>query len=300
MASKKRGLNKGLDALLADTLGVAESPVDLNGGIIQGDALDNGNNLLEIEVTCLNPGRFQPRKDIQEKELSALADSIRSQGLLQPIVVRKITSDQFEIIAGERRWRAAQLAGMSKVPVILKDVSDKAAAAIGIVENIQREDLNPLEEAVALEKLSVDFSLTHSEVAEAVGKSRTSVTNLLRLMNLEADVKMLLGRSEIDVGHAKVLLALQGKKQSKLAKIVVDKKLSVRETEQLVAKEQSFADGGRKSAKPIDPDIKRLQNKLSEKLGSIVKIVHSNRGKGKVIIQYNNLDELDGILEHIN
>lgn len=252
-----------------------------------------------IDVTQLSPGRYQPRKEILESELESLADSIRTQGVLQPIVVRPPTADgRYEIIAGERRFRASRLAGLKEVPAIIKDVSDEAAMAIALIENIQRENLNPVEEAEALDRLAKTYELSHSEVAEAVGKSRTSVTNLLRLLNLNDDVRLLLERGDIDMGHAKVLLGVQGHLQSTLARAVVNQGLSVRETEKLLARSQ-MNEPPAAFKQPVDPDISRLQMTLSEKVGAPVKILHNNRGKGRVVIRYNSLDELDGILAHI-
>ena len=287
MASKRRGLNKGLDILLADTF--------------SNDKQEEAVGLKEILITELQPGRFQPRKEMREEELASLANSIKEQGILQPIVVCK-RGDKFEIIAGERRWRAAGLASLEKVPVIVKEVPDQAAMAIALIENIQRQDLNPLEEARALEKFAHDFQMTHADVAKAVGKSRTAVTNLLRLLNLHSEVKQYLERDEINLGHAKVLLAVEGERQQQIARIIVDKGLSVRETEQLVnvnADQQEKTKAQGKNKKPIDPDVRRLQISLSEKIGSPVMIDHHLNGGGKVVIKYSSVDEFEGILEHI-
>lgn len=294
MATKKRGLNKGLDALLAETL-------DLNNDFSGSAPVQVSAGFVEINVKRLRPGRFQPRRVIQESELESLANSIKEQGILQPIVVRTVgTTDGYEIIAGERRWRAAQLAGLTAVPVIIKNVPDDAALAIALIENIQRENLSPLEEAIAYERLGTEFSLSHEKIAFAVGKSRTTVTNLLRLLALRADVKLLLENGDIELGHAKVLLGLHGAQQSAIAREVVSKRLSVRETEHLV--ERTLA-GGNEVSKALkhtlDPDIRRLETSLSEKVGAAVKIVQSAKGKGKLLIKYNSLDELDGILAHI-
>lgn len=253
-------------------------------------------------VSQLKPGKYQPRRNISEEELDSLADSIKQQGMLQPIVAREIKSGSYEILAGERRWRAAQKAGLKEVPVVVKNVSDKDALAIGLIENIQRENLNPLEEAKALERLSKDFELSHQQVATLVGKSRAVVTNLLRILNLRAEVKMMLDRGELDLGHAKVLLALSDNLQVQAAQEVVNKQLSVRETEALVASYSRGTDKSEKSKqnRPEDPDIRRLQLSLSEKVGAKVSINHNNKGKGKIEIRYSTLDELEGILEHIN
>lgn len=293
MATKRRGLSKGLDALLADTLDIEnitsqELPdVQLSAGFV------------ELNVKHLHPGRFQPRRAIQESELESLANSIKEQGVLQPIVVRNLSNDGYEIIAGERRWRAAQLAGLSTVPVIIKNVPDEVALAIAIIENIQRENLNPLEEAVAFERLGNEFGLSHEKIAAAVGKSRTTITNLLRILNLRADVKVLLERGDIELGHAKVLLGLQGPQQSVIAHQVVARQLSVRETEHLVLRTAAGKDLNKESKLSMDPDIRRLETSLSEKVGCSVKILQTAKGKGKLTIQYNSLDELDGILSHI-
>jgi ParB family chromosome partitioning protein len=289
----KRGLSKGLGALLADTLDIEkitshELPaVQLSAGFV------------ELNVKHLHPGRFQPRRAIHESELESLANSIKEQGVLQPIVVRNLANDGYEIIAGERRWRAAQLAGLSTVPVIIKNVPDEVALAIAIIENIQRENLNPLEEAIAFERLGNEFGLSHEKIAAAVGKSRTTITNLLRILNLRPDVKVLLERGDIELGHAKVLLGLQGPQQSAIAHQVVAKQLSVRETEHLVLRTIAGKDSAKETRLSMDPDIRRLETSLSEKVGCSVKILQTAKGKGKLTIQYNSLDELDGILAHI-
>lgn len=296
MTVKKRGLSKGLDALLAETL-------DLDG-IMPSETTNSTTvhvsaGFLEINVKHLHPGRFQPRRAIQENELESLANSIKEQGILQPIVVRSINNDGYEIIAGERRWRAAQLAGLTSVPVIIKNVPDEVALAIAIIENIQRENLNPLEEAIAFERLGTEFGLSHEKIANAVGKSRTTITNLLRLLNLRPDVKVLLERGDLELGHAKVLLGLQGPQQSVIAHEVVAKQLSVRETEHLVLRTISGKDANKGSRFADNPDIRRLETSLSDKVGCSVKILQTAKGKGKLTIQYNSLDELDGILAHI-
>ncbi len=307
MATKKRGLNKGLDALLAETLDLSKLSAK---DFLQENAEEDSSSktsppvqvaagFVEINVKSLHPGRFQPRRTIQESELEPLANSIKEQGILQPIVVRSISNDGYEIIAGERRWRAAQLAGLQVVPVIVKDVSDAAAMAIALIENIQRENLNPLEEAIAYERLGNEFNLSHDSIARAVGKSRTTITNLLRILSLRPDVKLLLEHGDIELGHAKVLLGVQGAQQSALAREVVAKRLSVRETEHLVTRTLA-AKEILSTLKPAqNPDIRRLETSLAEKIGAVVKIVQSSKGKGKLLIKYNSLDELDGILAHI-
>lgn len=288
MSIKKRGLGRGLDALLTPQ---PQSNKD-------GEQQANKGELRKIPIELLGPGKYQPRKDMSPEALEDLSNSIRAQGVIQPIVVRQITKDTFEIIAGERRWRAAQLAELSEIPCLVKDVPDESAIAIALIENIQREDLNAMEEALALERLMVEFELTHQEVAEAVGKSRTTVTNFLRLNNLNDDVKKLLEYGDIEMGHAKALLALDGDVQTTTARQVASKGMTVRETENLVRKIQTPPQ--EKPAKETDPDTKRLETELSENLGAPVSIYHNRKGKGKLVINYSSLDELDGILGKIN
>jgi len=235
---------------------------------------------------------------MSEEALEELASSIRSQGIIQPIVVRPIAHNSYEIIAGERRWRAAQIAKLDAVPCIIKDVPDEAAVAIALIENIQREDLNAMEEAVALNRLLNEFELTHQQVADAVGKSRTTVTNLLRLNNLNSDVKILLEHGDIEMGHARCLLALEGEAQSDAARTAVAKGLTVRETEKLVRAILEPAPAKQEHQK--DPDVKQLEQQLAENLGAKVEINYNKKGKGKLVISYTNLDELDGILNRIN
>ncbi len=294
MANKKRGLSKGLDALLAETLDLSAITAPSAPTVPQVAA-----GFVELNVKRLHPGKFQPRRAIQESELESLANSIKEQGILQPLVVRSVGNDGYEIIAGERRWRAAQLAGLTTVPVIIKNVPDEAALAIAIIENIQRENLNPLEEAIAFERLGTEFGLSHEKIAVAVGKSRTTITNLLRLLHLRPDVRLLLERGDIELGHAKVLLGLQGAAQSAVALAVVAKRLSVRETESLVARALAGNEGKKSAMFMPDPDIRRLQTSLTEKLGCPVQVIQTAKGKGRLLIKYNNFDELDGILAHI-
>ncbi|MGB1978249.1 MAG: ParB/RepB/Spo0J family partition protein, partial [Pseudoalteromonas tetraodonis] len=241
---------------------------------------------------------YQPRKDMSEEALEELASSIRSQGIIQPIVVRPVAHNSYEIIAGERRWRAAQIAKLEFVPCIIKDVPDEAAVAIALIENIQREDLNAMEEAIALNRLLNEFELTHQQVADAVGKSRTTVTNLLRLNNLNNDVKILLEHGDIEMGHARCLLALEGEVQSDAARLAVAKALTVRETEKLVRSILEPAPA--KEVIEKDPDVKQLEQQLADNLGAKVEINYNKKGKGKLVISYTNLDELDGILNRIN
>jgi ParB family chromosome partitioning protein len=288
MSVKKRGLGRGLDALLATSQSAKYS---------EDEQLEHQGELRKIPLEFLQPGKYQPRKDMSADALEDLAASIRSQGIIQPIVVRQVSEHKYEIIAGERRWRAAQIARLDVIPCLIKDVPDEAAVAIAIIENIQREDLNAMEEAQALDRLMVEFDLTHQEVATAVGKSRTTVTNLLRLNNLNDDVKLLLEHGDIEMGHARALLSLQGEQQNEAAQIVSGKGLTVRDTENLVrrllgpvkAKEQT---------KP-DPDVQRLETELSENLGAPVNIAHNAKGKGKLVINFSSLDQLEGILAHI-
>lgn len=293
MAEKKRGLGKGLDFLLS-TVKPLESTEQT---LAQANHPPTDGDLRNMPIEILQRGKYQPRRDIQPEALQELADSIRAQGILQPLVVRPIGGGQYEIIAGERRWRAAQLASLTEVPVIIRDVPDEAAMAIALIENIQREDLNPLEEAIAIQRLLEEFQLTHQQIAQAVGKSRTTVTNMLRLTQLHMDVQHMLERGDIEAGHAKVLLGLENSLQVHAARIVVAKELSVRETEQLVKRLQTSSSPTPK--KDPGPDIRHLQQKLSDQLGASVQIQHGNKGKGKLVIQYNSLDELEGILEHI-
>jgi ParB family chromosome partitioning protein len=291
MSAKRRGLGRGLDALLATSQSASRSE--------DGEAVTSSQNseLRKLPIEFLQPGKYQPRKDMSPEALEELASSIRSQGVIQPIVVRSVSTDKYEIIAGERRWRAAQLAQLDVVPCLIKDVPDEAAVAIALIENIQREDLNAMEEAQALDRLMNEFELTHQEVAEAVGKSRTTITNLLRLNNLNDDVKLLVEHGDIEMGHARALLALAGESQSDAAQIVSGKALTVRDTEKLVRKILEPAEP--KPPKEIDPDVKSLVNKLSDNLGARVSIDHNAKGKGKLVINFNDLDQLDGILSRI-
>lgn len=291
---KSSTLGRDLGDLLAKA--VSESAFPLSSNKISSH--ETGGNLLEIALLNLRPGRYQPRQEIHQTELEMLADSIRAQGILQPIVVRPLSKNQYEIIAGERRFQAAKLVPLEKIPAIIKEVSDQEALAIALIENIQRENLNPLEEALALERLAKEFSLTHIQVADAIGKSRATVSNLLRLLTLTEDVKAMLARGDIEMGHAKVLLALRGSMQAQVARQIIEKKFSVRETERVVSR---LLDENKPVSKKttLDPDIRRLQESLAEKLGASVQIMHGNHGKGKLVINYNSLEELDGILEHI-
>ncbi len=293
MAAKKRGLGRGLDALLGGNIPAPLSTEDDHSNEAEGE-------LRSLPIDLLQKGRYQPRTGMNGEALEELANSIRAQGVVQPIVVRELEASpgRYEIIAGERRWRAAQLAGLHEIPAIIRRVPDQAAIAMALIENIQREELNPMEEAQALQRLIDEFELTHQEAAEAVGRSRAAVSNLLRLLSLNEDVKRLLENGDIEMGHARALLALSGEQQSEAARLVESKRLSVRETEQLVRR---LTSGKRKQTAPsgLDPDIRRLQEELAEKLGAPVRLQHSTRGKGKLTIHYNSLEELEGILAHI-
>jgi ParB family chromosome partitioning protein len=309
MSVKKRGLGRGLDALLSSAKPASSSEPVVSEVTEVADSTASephtsktttqiDGELQRLPIEFLRPGKYQPRKDMSEQALEELAGSIRSQGILQPIVVRQISDTDYEIIAGERRWRAAQLAQLSMVPCILKQVADEAAVAIALIENIQREDLNAMEEAVALHRLLNEFELTHQQVAEAVGKSRTTVTNLLRLNNLNDDVKILLEHGDIEMGHARCLLSLSAEAQSEVARTAVAKALTVRETEKLVRSILEPVD--KKEPKEKDPDVRLLEQQLGENLGAKVEINYNNRGKGKLVISYASLNELDGILGRIN
>ncbi len=293
MSAKKRGLGRGLDALLATSQTSAARREQEAETIASAQS-----ELKKLPVEFLKPGKYQPRKDMSPEALEELASSIRSQGVIQPIVVRSVGEDEYEIIAGERRWRASQLAQLDVVPCLIKDVPDEAAVAIALIENIQREDLNAMEEAQALERLMNEFELTHAQTAEAVGKSRATVTNLLRLNNLNDDVKLLLEHGDIEMGHARALLGLEGEQQSEVAQVVSGKGLTVRDTEKLVRK--CLEPAKPKAEKTVDPDVQSLMTRLSENLGAQVSIDHNAKGKGKITINFNDLEQLDGILSKIH
>jgi ParB family transcriptional regulator, chromosome partitioning protein len=295
---KKRALGRGLDALLGATRlpAVSLDPAGPDTVVPQ-----TGERIARLPLEQIQRGRYQPRRDFDPDLLRELADSIAVQGVIQPIVVRQLESDRYEIIAGERRWRASQQAGIADIPVVIREVDEPTAVAIGLIENIQRADLNPLEEAGALERLLGEFQLTHQQIAEAVGKSRTTVTNLLRLLELNADVKTYVDHAQLEMGHARALLGLKGPAQSAAAKQVVAGGLSVRETERLVRRLQQ-ADESPPEATPKqepDPNVRRLQDDLADRLGARVQIQQGARGTGKLVIAYNSLEELDGILAHI-
>ncbi|MEZ7832214.1 MAG: ParB/RepB/Spo0J family partition protein [Gammaproteobacteria bacterium] len=299
--TNKRKLGKGLDVLLSR--GSTETMASLLGKPAPAppQAAEKDGDLKNIPIDLIQRGKYQPRTDMHEEALEELAASIRAQGVMQPIVVRPISSDKYEIIAGERRWRAAQIAGLDSIPAIIKLVGDEAAIAMSLIENIQRENLNPIEEAMALKRLQDEFELTQQEVADAVGKSRATVTNLMRLIGLSIDVRRMLEHGDLEMGHARALLSLPDIQQSEAARSVVGKGLSVRQTESLVRR--LIAQGGsnnRASPKMVDPDIKNLEENLADKLGAKVMIQHTVKGKGQLVLKYNSLDELEGILSHIN
>jgi ParB family chromosome partitioning protein len=292
--TKKKRLGRGLDALLSKP--IAETPAAAS------DVAEEG--LQEIPVDLLQRGQYQPRLDMRQDTLQDLADSIKAQGVVQPIVVRPInkggTKPQYEIIAGERRWRAAQLAGLQEIPAVVRDVPDEAAIAMSLIENIQRENLNPLEESRALDRLIREFDLTHQEAADAVGRSRAAVSNLLRLLELSDKVKSMVEHREIEMGHARALLGISDKMQQlDAARVVAKKGLSVRETEQLVRRMLNKDSTRKPKAAPKNTDILRLEQDMTDKLGAKVRIDHTAKGSGKLVITYNSLDELDGILGHI-
>ena len=257
-----------------------------------------GDELRDLPLEIIRPGRYQPRSVFDEEKLAELADSIRAQGVVQPVVVRPVGENQYELIAGERRWRAAQIAELEKIPSVIREVPDEASVAMALIENIQREDLNPLEEATALRRLIDDFQMTQQEAADAVGRSRPAVSNLLRLLELMQEVKDMIDMRQIEMGHARALLSLEDSLQIQAAREVVRKRLSVRETENLVRRLQQSSK--KKGTRRIDPDILRLQNRMAEQLGARVKIQHQASGKGKLTITYTNSDEFDGILERLD
>jgi len=304
--TKKKRLGRGLDALLSKPAASAVTKAE-TATPAAPDATEGGDQLRNLPVELLQRGEYQPRVDMRQDSLEELADSIKKQGVVQPIVARPLKPGadgqmRYEIIAGERRWRATQMAGVAEIPAVIREVPDEAAIAMALIENIQRENLNPLEEANALARLVEEFDLTHAEAAEAVGRSRAAVSNLLRLLDLSEKVKPMLASRELEMGHARALLAITSPtKQHEAAREVVKKGLSVRATEALVKKIQSGKPTKKKpaAAETANADIRRLETEITDKLGAKVKIDHSAKGFGKVTISYNNLDELDGILKHI-
>ena len=287
MATKKRGLGRGLDVLLGRDEDVVE-------------ATERSESLTTLPIEALQPGRYQPRTGMDPEKLAELADSIRAQGLIQPIVVRRIPGGRYEIIAGERRWRAAQQASLREVPVVLREVDDRAVIAMALIENIQREDLNPLEESQALKRLIDEFGLTHQQAAEAVGRSRAAVSNLLRLLELPPAIRKLLDARQLEMGHARALLTLPEAQALDLAQAAVAEGLSVREVER---RAQALAKGApppKPAAAPRrDADIETLERELSELLSTRVAVQHGRGGRGKLVIAYHSLDELEGVLERI-
>ncbi|HSH41816.1 MAG TPA: ParB/RepB/Spo0J family partition protein [Arenicellales bacterium] len=287
MSARKKRLGRGLDALLSDPGAASSAEAD--------------GRLMKLPIESLQRGQYQPRTRMDKEALEELAQSIKARGIVQPIVVRELDSGAYEIIAGERRWRAAQLAGLDTVPVVLRTIPDEAALAISLIENIQRENLNPIEEAAGLRRLLDEFGLTHDKVAQGVGRSRSAVSNMLRLLSLNQVAKDLLEEGSLEMGHARALLSLTGAEQDEAARAVAARRLSVRQTEELVKQYQSRnGDGGRKTKKKstVDPDVRRLQDELSDRLGTHVSIRHS-KGRGQVVIDYHSLEELDGLLARI-
>ncbi|MEX6500603.1 ParB/RepB/Spo0J family partition protein [Pseudomonas zhanjiangensis] len=289
MAAKKRGLGRGLDALLGGT-----SVTALEEEAVQADRQE----LQYLPLDLIQRGKYQPRRDMDPTALDELAQSIKAQGIMQPIVVRPIDGGRFEIVAGERRWRASHQAGLDRIPAMVRELPDEAAIAMALIENIQREDLNPIEEAVALQRLQQEFQLTQQQVAEAVGKSRVTVTNLLRLIALPEEIKTLLSHGDLEMGHARALLGLPVEQQVEGARHVVARGLTVRQTEALV---RQWLNAKEKPVEKVkaDPDISRLEQRLAERLGSPVQIKHGQKGKGQLVIRYSSLDELQGVLAHI-
>ena len=289
MAAKKRGLGRGLDALLGGT-----SVDTLEQEAVKADTRE----LQHLPLDLIQRGKYQPRRDMDVTALEELSQSIKTHGVMQPIVVRPVGEGRFEIVAGERRWRATQQAGLDKIPAMVREVPDEAAIAMALIENIQREDLNPIEEAMALQRLQQEFQLTQQQVAEAVGKSRVTITNLLRLIALPEEVKTLLSHGDLEMGHARALLGLPVEQQTEGARHVVARGLTVRQTEALVRQWLNTQERPTATTK-VDPDISRLEQRLAERLGSPVQIKHGQKGKGQLVIRYNSLDELQGVLAHI-
>ncbi|MDZ7841817.1 MAG: ParB/RepB/Spo0J family partition protein [Gammaproteobacteria bacterium] len=286
MTAKKKRLGRGLDALLSD-------PGAASAG-------DRDGKLIKLPVESLQRGQYQPRTRMDKEALEELAQSIKARGIVQPIVARELDSGGYEIIAGERRWRAAQLAGLADVPVVLRSIPDEAALAISLIENIQRENLNPIEEASGLRRLLEEFGLTHDKVAQGVGRSRSAVSNILRLLSLNQTARDLLEDGKLEMGHARALLSLGGEEQDTAARTVVSRRLSVRQTEELVKQLQNKSRANRKKKRNsrVDPDVQRLQDELSDRLGTHVSIKH-NKGRGQLVIDYHSLEELDGLLSRI-
>lgn len=288
---KKKLGRSPLDAFLSSPKNKVGSENGANDDVVESE-------FQNLAIEMLQPGQYQPRKIMTDDALQELADSIKAQGVIQPVVVRSVGKNKFEIIAGERRWRAAQLAQLPDIPCLVKDIPDEAAIAMALIENIQREDLNAMEEAVALQRLMQEFELTHQQTADAVGKSRTTITNLLRLLSLTEDCRVMVERGDLEMGHARALLSLPSDEQSLVGRTVVAKSLSVRETEKLVRKHLSPVKTTSKNDSP-DKHIEQLERNISDKIGAPTTIQHGAKGKGKISIQYSSLDELDGILQHL-
>ncbi|GGK62196.1 ParB/RepB/Spo0J family partition protein [Amphritea balenae] len=292
MAAKKRGLGRGLDALLSTTTNFEEETV-------AKATSEGGDGYRMMPIDQVQRGKYQPRRDLEPQALQELANSIKAQGVMQPIVIRPVSDNLYEIIAGERRWRASQMAGLDEIPAVIKDVPDEAAIAMALIENIQRENLNSMEEAIALDRLKTEFELTQQEVADAVGKSRSAITNLLRLMNLTDDVKRMLEYGDLEMGHARALLGMEGEEQVSAAKEVIGKNLSVRQTEDLVRKLQQKKNEPPKTPKQPDPLLKDMSETLSSRLNSKVSISENAAGKGKITIAYENREKFEAILKAI-
>lgn len=303
MSTPKRGLGKGLDALLsqstsAQARNIKESNQDVSN---ENSLVIADGELKELPIDQLQPGQYQPRQDMSEEALHELTLSIQSQGIIQPIVVRQLLSGKYEIIAGERRWRASKQAGFNKVPCIIREIEDRAAIAMSLIENIQREDLNVIEEAVALERLQNEFSLTHQQVSDAVGKSRTTVSNLLRLNNLVDSVKQLVSEKRLDMGHARALLSLEGEQQAEVAQTIAKKQLTVRETEKLVKQVlQPKGEVEKKKPEPVSEEIQQQLVGLKQKLSTDVKLVQGQKDNGKIVINYGNASELQILLSKLS
>ncbi len=306
MNAKKRGLGRGLDALLgasAPPLAGAETPVRLDAGMPVERAAQSAvtEGLVQLPVEFIRRGQYQPRRHFEPGALESLANSIRAQGIMQPLVVRRLAgaADAYELIAGERRWRASQQIGLDRVPCIIREIDDQTALAMALVENLQREDLNPIEEATALQRLQEEFDLTHEAVAEAVGRSRTAVTNSLRLLRLEPEVCRLLETGELEMGHARALLAIEGKQQSAVARETVERGLTVRQVEELVRLKTGGARRKKTAGSPRDPDVVRLEERIAEQTGLPAMVQQGGGGGGKLVFRYSRAEELDGLLARL-
>ncbi|WP_045856380.1 ParB/RepB/Spo0J family partition protein [Teredinibacter purpureus] len=302
--AKRKGLGRGLDALLSGSSSNSTPAEAIKAATEVAAELTSANTskdgmLKVLPVELLQRGKYQPRRDMHPEALEELAESIKAQGVMQPIVVRPIGDDRYEIIAGERRWRATQQAGIDTIPAVIREVPDETAIALALIENIQREDLNPVEEAMALKRFQDEFELTQQEVADAVGKSRTAVTNLMRLLNLSEEVRTLLEHGDLEMGHARCLLSLESAPQKRVARQIVSKGMTVRQAEALARKTLQQETAPEAPEATVDHDIKKLEERLGEKVGVPVMVQHTAKGKGKLVLKYNSLDELDGILAHM-